>query len=238
MGTCIASFVYLVGLQPPSFFSNVKVTKAKFANVAQSATPALFNTVVCIPNSSLPQKINQASRKLCRKEKKLFLSERFYQPCPLKLTFLSELLLSGSLSLPHFQPVCLGLVILSHFQLPSLLSILLFSTYHHFPFFCHSPTLPLFFFFFAADAHSNQSLSVFTSVLPAPVYIPSAQDFPPREGRQVSANPKSALKEQTNIFFVTSWTVIEDNKPVANSCLQIKAKGYPRLCSLPTLHHF
>lgn len=154
--------------------------------------------------------MNRVSQRLCRKEKKRrkcsafsCLQSIFYHPHPVKLTFPSELLLSDCPSLPHLLPVCPGLVILSHFQLPSLLSLLLFSTGHRFSllFFCHSPPPPLF----AADAHSNQPLSVFTSVPPPPpLFLPSARDFPPQGvgGRQVFCQPANGMKRaHQHVFF-------------------------------------
>lgn len=100
----------------------------------------LLNTVVCFPTSPLLKKKNELSLTATLQERKKrrkysafsCLQSIFYHPHPVKLTFPSELLLSDCPSLPHLLPVCPGLVILSHFQLPSLLSLLLFSTGHRF----------------------------------------------------------------------------------------------------------
>lgn len=177
-------------------------------NVTQSPPPPpmLLNTVVCFPASPLlKKKKNEPSLTATLRERKKrrkysafsCLQSIFYHPHPVKLTFPSELLLPDCPSLPHLLPVCQGLVILSHFQLPSLLFFLPLATAAAFC--CRCTFKPTFIcIYISSFFHLRKTFLLCVCVWGGE--------------RQVFCQPANGMKRaHQHVFFFTGWTLMEDN---------------------------
>lgn len=195
----------------------------------------LLNTVVCIPGSSLPQKMNQVSGR--KKNVLLFPVGAFLSALSSQIDF-SLRAPSVWLSVPaSFSPSLPGPRNLVTFSAPfTFVSPSLLHWSPFFFFFCPLPTLTLFC---CRCTFKPAFICIYISFAGTRLY--SICTRLSSSGGKASFLPTCNQHEKsqpTFFFFVASWTVIEDNEAVVNSRLQIKGQGCPRLCPVPTLYQF